>query len=119
MSDGMLRIQKDHLQDPKVAEMIGDSAIERLIPQRFIVVNRLTASALSLDGNHLNNKAELGAKIQPAARPLRNRNSRNSLKDRAMPVRPQVTPASPIANVSVRRTPIVSDRKPLGICVAR
>lgn len=68
---GVLRIQKDHLQTSKKAEIAGERVEPIIAPILEPVMYRLVAVPLSLGWNQRNTIAAPGGKIHPAARPHR------------------------------------------------
>ena len=75
--------------------------------------------ALSLGGNHLNIRAEPGAKMHPAAKPLVNLNTMALEKDVAKPVNMHKMPARTKERVKMRFAPTLSETYPIGSCMAK
>lgn len=69
---GMPKIQKDHLQLPKIDEIVAETPSAITVATAFDSVKRLMASARFVGGNHLRTRADPGAKMHPAASPFRN-----------------------------------------------
>jgi hypothetical protein len=69
---GTPSIQNDHLQLPNSAEMLAENSMAKKMPTVFAIVKKPMDIALSLGGNHLIIRADAGAYMQPAAKPLRN-----------------------------------------------
>jgi hypothetical protein len=89
------------------------------VPTVFAIVKKPIDIALSLGGNHLKIKADAGAYMQPAAKPLRNLYVMQSKNEREKPVIIQTMPVINNDIVNTFFVPILSEMIPIGSCIIK